>query len=219
MNISHYIINDISIQPIDQKIKEFKKLFNNLTYNYIPIEKDGIFTGCIAENDVRCYDNDKDLKEFEYSLETFFVRENDNWLDVLEAFTKNNTNLMPVLSNKDNKYLGYLEIGDILSFFSETPFMDSPGAIIVVEKGMKDYSFSEICQIVESNEGKVLGTFVSNLTNDVAQITVKVGLLGLNEIIQTFRRYSYKVMSAHQEDVFLKNLKERSDYLDKYLNI
>ena len=40
-------------------------------------------------------------------------------------------------------------------FFDETPFMDSPGAIVVVEKGLKDYSFSEISQIIESNEGKV----------------------------------------------------------------
>ncbi|HIO26614.1 MAG TPA: CBS domain-containing protein, partial [Flavobacteriaceae bacterium] len=168
---------------------------------------------------VRCFDKNKPLSDYEYSLETFFVRESDNWLDILESFTKNNTNLMPVLADEDNKYLGYLEISDVLAFLSETPFMDSPGAIVVVEKGLKDYSFSEISQIIESNEGKVLGAFISNINNDVAEITIKIGLLGLNEIIQTFRRYSYKVVSTHQEDVFLKNLKERSDYLDKYLNI
>ena len=219
MNITHYIINDVSIQSTQQNIEEFKKLFNELTYSHIPVERNGIFAGCIAENDVRCFDKNKPLSDYDYSLETFFVREDDNWLDILESFTKNNTNLMPVLANADNSYLGYLEISDVLAFFSETPFMDSPGAIVVVEKGLKDYSFSEISQIVESNDGKVLGAFVSNMKNDVAEITVKIGLLGLNEIIQTFRRYSYKVLSAHQEDVFLKNLKDRSDYLDKYLNI
>ncbi|HIB37900.1 CBS domain-containing protein [Mesonia sp.] len=219
MNITHYIINDVSIQSTEQNIEEFKKLFNELTYSHIPVERNGIFVGCIAENDVRCFDKNKPLSDYEYSLETFFVRESDNWLDILESFTKNNTNLMPVLADEDNKYLGYLEISDVLAFLSETPFMDSPGAIVVVEKGLKDYSFSEISQIIESNEGKVLGAFISNINNDVAEITIKIGLLGLNEIIQTFRRYSYKVVSTHQEDVFLKNLKERSDYLDKYLNI
>jgi len=219
MNISEYIINDVSIQSVEEKVDGFKKLFNELTYSHIPIEKDGVFVGCIAENDVRCFEKNKALLDYEYSLETFFVRENDNWLDILESFTKNNTNLMPVLSDTDNKYLGYLEISDVLSFFSETTFMDSPGAIVIVEKGLKDYSFSEISQIVESNEGRMLGAFISNVNNDVAEITLKIGLLGLNEIIQTFRRYGYKVVSAHQEDVFLKNLKERSDYLDKYLNI
>ncbi|MBW2962413.1 CBS domain-containing protein [Mesonia aestuariivivens] len=219
MNITHYIINDVAIQSVTEKIETLKKLFNELTYTHIPISKNGIFMGCIAENDVRCFENNKPLTEYEYSLETFFVRETDNWLDVLETFTNNNTNLMPVLSTEENNYLGYLEISDVLSYFSETPFMDSPGAIVVVEKGLKDYAFSELCQIVESNEGRLLGAFVSNIDNDIAQITIKIGLLGLNEIIQTFRRYSYKVVSTHQEDVFLKNLKERSDYLDKYLNI
>jgi hypothetical protein len=38
----------------------------------------------------------------------------------------------------------------------------------------------------------------------------------MNEIIQTFRRYNYEIISEHQS---INNLKERSDYLDKYLNI
>jgi serine phosphatase RsbU (regulator of sigma subunit) len=46
-----------------------------------------------------------------------------------------------------------------------------------------------------------------------------LGISFLNEIIQTFRRYNYEIISDHQEDSYLLNLKERSDYLDKYLNI
>ncbi|HIO27756.1 MAG TPA: acetoin utilization protein acuB, partial [Flavobacteriaceae bacterium] len=53
MNITHYIINDVSIQSTEQNIEEFKKLFNELTYSHIPVERNGIFVGCIAENDVR----------------------------------------------------------------------------------------------------------------------------------------------------------------------
>lgn len=219
MNINDYIINDIEIQSVSQKIKDLKKLFNELTYSHIPVEKNGAFIGCISENDVRCFENDGKLEDYQYSLEHFSVRETNNWLDILESFAANNTNLMPVISEEESKYLGYIELGDILMYLGETPFMDSPGAIVVIERGLKDYSFSEISQIIESNDGRMLGAFVSKINNDVAEITIKVGLLGLNEIIQTFRRYSYKIVSAHQEDVFLKNLKERSDYLNKYLNI
>ncbi|MES2486331.1 MAG: acetoin utilization protein acuB, partial [Bacteroidota bacterium] len=42
---------------------------------------------------------------------------------------------------------------------------------------------------------------------------------GLSEIIQTFRRYNYDIITEHQEDAYLNTLKDRSDYLDKYLNI
>jgi hypothetical protein len=89
----------------------------------------------------------------------------------------------------------------------------------VIEKGINDYSFSEISQIVESNNGKLLGAFISKMKPDLVQVTLKIGSTGLNEIIQTFRRYSYVIVSGHEEDSYLESLKERSDYLNKYLNI
>jgi hypothetical protein len=37
------------------------------------------------------------------------------------------------------------------------PHLQEPGGIIVVRKGVLDYSMSQITQIVESNNGKLLG--------------------------------------------------------------
>jgi hypothetical protein len=31
--------------------------------------------------------------------------------------------------------------------------------------------------------------------------------------------YNYEIISEHYEDDYINNLKERSDYLDKYLNM
>ena len=84
---------------------------------------------------------------------------------------------------------------------------------------MQDYSFSEISQIVESNDAKILGAFVSKMESDVVQITLKIGNSGLNDVIQTFRRYNYNIVSGHEEDTYIESLKERSEYLRKYLDI
>ena len=140
------------------------------------------------------------------------------WLDVLEVFAKNHTNLVPVL-DENNQYKGYYEIEDIIKFFHETPFLKEQGGIIIVQKGILDYSMSQVAQIVESNNGKLLGLFVSEANTENVQITIKISLGGMNDIIQTFRRYNYEIISEHQEDNYINNLKERSDYLDKYLNI
>ena len=78
---------------------------------------------------------------------------------------------------------------------------------------------SQIAQIVESNNGRLLGSFISEANLEKVQITLKISLGGLSEIIQTFRRYNYDIISEHQEDAYLNTLKDRSDYLDKYLNI
>jgi predicted transcriptional regulator len=219
MLLSNYIIKDIEIQSVNQPIKNLKKLFNELTYTHVPVEKDGVFIGSISENDLRCFDNEKTLEDYQYALERFFVRDTENWLEVLKNFSVNNANLMPVLEDKSNKYLGYLELGDIMSFFNETPFLNESGAILVVEKNFTEYSFSEISQIIESSNNKLLGAFVSKIENDVAEITIKTNISGVNDVIQTLRRYGYNILSSHEEDTYTKNLQERSDYLNKYLNI
>jgi hypothetical protein len=218
MWLQQYIINDIKPVNINAKIGDLKLLFNGLTFSHVPIENEGIYLGCISENDANCFESDLVIKDCNYAFEGFYVRNNTNWLDVLETFAKNSCNIMPVL-NEHNAYLGYYELNDIISLFSETPFFAEPGSILIVEKGIHDYSFSEISQIVESNNGRILGTFVSKIESDVVQITLKIGNTGLNDIIHSFRRYSYNILLGHEQDTYNENLKERSEYLKKYLNI
>ena len=212
------IINDIKPFDVSSKLREVQAVFNQLTYTHIPVKKNEVYLGCISETDAYCIDGSKLLEDVLVAIEPFFVRESTNWLDILEAFALNKCNIIPVL-NSENKYLGYYELGDIMSLFNNTPFLNEAGGIIVVEKGIRDYSFSEICQIVESNDSRVLGVFVSKIENDILQATIKIGHTGMNAIVQTFRRYGYNVVSSHDEDKFIDNLKDRSNYLDKYLNM
>ena len=219
MKLSELIINDI--KPLDNtsKIGDLQELFNQLTFSHIPVKNDhGAYIGCFSEADAHCFDRDKSTSEYLYSLEDFYVRDTTVWLDVLEAFAANSSNIMPIL-NTQNEYLGYYELNDVISLFSESPFFSEAGGILVIEKGINDYSFSEISQIVESNDGKLLGAFISKMNNDLIQVTLKIGNIGLNEIIQTFRRYSYNIISGHEDDGYIETLKERSDYLKRYLNM
>lgn len=93
---------------------------------------------------------------------------------------------MPVL-DAQNRYLGYYELKDMMTYFNHTPFLSEEGIIMVLEKGIFDYSFSEISQIVESNDGKVLGAFISKFNQDMVQLSLKVGGdIGLNALLQSF---------------------------------
>ena len=60
---------------------------------------------------------------------------------------------------------------------------------------------------------------MSKIEGDLATITLKISTTSLNEIIQSFRRYSYNIVSGHEDDSYLETLKRRSQYLDKYLNM
>jgi CBS domain-containing protein len=216
--ITNYITNDFKAIDSQETIVAAQDFLIDLSFSHFPIVEEGIYIGSIAADDLETFDADKKVGDYKYTLEHFFARTNMIWLDVLEVFANNQTNIVPVLDEMNN-YVGYYEIGDIMKFFHETPFLKEAGGIIIVKKGILDYSMSQITQIVESNNGKLLGLFVSDSDIESIEITLKISLGAMNEIIQTFRRYNYEIVSEHQEDNYINNLKERSDYLDKYLNI
>lgn len=218
MQLENLIINDLSPVNINDTIGDVKMMFNQLTYSHIPIKDGEVYVGCISETDAHCFEANKVLADINYSLEGFYVRNTANWLDVLETFAQNDSNVMPVL-DINNNYLGYYELNDIIHLFNETPFFSESGGIIIVEKGFFDYSFSEVCQIVESNNSKIYGALISKIENDKVQITVKIGNAALNDVLQSFRRYGYSIVSGIEEDTYVENLKERSDYLKKYLDL
>ena len=216
--IANYITNDFKAIDSQDSIAVVQEFFDELTFSHFPVVEEGIYIGSIASDDIETFDSLKKVFDYRYSLEGFFARENMIWLDVLEVFAKNHSNLVPVL-NENNNYLGYYEIRDIMNFFHETPFLQESGGIILVKKKTLNYSMGEITQIIESNNGKILGLFVSKSDSEFTEVTIKISLGVMNEIIQSFRRYDYEIISEHFEDNYINTLKERSDYLDKYLNI
>ncbi len=217
MNLERLIINDITPVQMHKKIASIQQLFNNLVCSHVPVFKKEVFIGCMSENDLRCFDPEKTIEAYQYAVEFFSVNNTDNWLDVLAAFAQHETNIMPVL--KEDRYIGYYELKDIINLLDQTPFFYESGAVIVVKKAIEKYSFSEVIQIVESNNAKALGAFVSKKDADFIDVTLKITNTNLSEIMQSFRRYEYSIVSGVKEDVYLKDLKERSAYLKKYLNI
>ena len=217
-NLTSYINNEIKPLKHTQTIANAQDLFLDIPYTHFPVTEEGIYMGCISKENAELLNSEALINDSRFNFDRFFVRENMIWLDVLEIFAKNDSNIIPVLDTK-HTYLGYYELEDVIRFLHETPFLKEEGGIIVVEKEIDKFSMSQVAQIIESNNAKILGIFISNVVGNKVEITIKISQSGINDIIQTFRRYEYEIISEHQEDSYLNSLKERSEYLDKYLNI
>lgn len=218
MHIQDHIVSNIPVFEVGDSLLEVISFFRDNPFSHVAIIENGTYLGVLDENDLEPFEEDKKVEHHRYDLETFFVRKDTNWLDVLETFARHHANLVPVL-DEEGRMEGYYDLTDIVNVFIDTPFFTEPGGIIVLAKGIKDYSFSEIAQIVESNNTKLIGGFITDSKNDVIQITIKIASANLNEIIQTFRRYNYNILFGNNDDQFLEDLKERSNYLDKYLSV
>jgi len=218
MQMQQHIINTIPVFEVGDSLKEVIHFFTHSTYSHVAITEDGMFMGLLGEADLDTFQETSLIEEFRYQLEVFSVAPEATWLDVLEVFSRNEANLLPVVNN-ENRVLGYYDLNDVVDLFTDMPFFTEPGAILIVSKPLRDYSFSEIAQIVEGNNTRLLGAFITTIENETAQITLKIGDSNINEVLQTFRRYHYQVLSGSIDDKFLEELRQRSDYLDKYLNV
>ena len=219
MNITDYILNEIKPLSLKSSVKSAKKLFDNFPITHFAVVEKNKILGCFAQDDIQTIENKSDeLVGYTHLLNSFFADEKATVLELLKIFADNDTTIIPVI-NKEKKYIGYYDLCDVLDVFSTSPFMIEDSETLIIEKLESDYSFSEVSQIVESNDGKLLGLYISEKQQDVVQVTLKVITEDIHEIMHTFRRYDYKIISTHENDVYLEDLKNRSDYLQKYLEM
>ncbi|PCE63598.1 CBS domain-containing protein [Sediminicola luteus] len=218
MQLQAHLITTLPVFGLEDSIADIIEFFSTTTYSHVAVANEEGLLGLLAEDDLEAYKECKVVADYQYSMEAFFVKRETSWFDVMEEFSRNEANLLPVLDGQ-RKVLGYYDLSDVVSMFIDTPFFTEPGSIVVLAKGVKDYSFSEISQIVEGNNTRLLGGFVSEFRNDVVHITLKLGADNYNEVLQTFRRYGYSIEFGNDDDKFIESLKERSNYLSKYLNV
>ncbi|WP_299046360.1 CBS domain-containing protein [uncultured Polaribacter sp.] len=219
MNITDYILEEIKPLHLENSVKKAKKVFKNYPITHFPVVENNKLLGNFAEEDIQTIEEKENtLVIYGDLLHSFFADEKATVLELLKIFADNDTNIIPIL-NDVKEYMGYLDLRDVLDVFSTSPFMIDEGETLIVEKLINDYSMSQVTQIVESNNGKLLGLYISEKTHETVQITLKIISEEINEIMHTFRRYDYKIISIHENDIYLEDLKNRSEYLQKYLEM
>ena len=124
--ITDYINNDYKPLQVDDSIGSVQDFFAEATFTHFPVVEERIYVGSINAEDAETYDFDKKISDYRFNLEGFFVRTTMVWLDVLEIFAQNQSNILPVLT-PENEYVGYYEIQDIIRFFNDTPFLKENG--------------------------------------------------------------------------------------------
>ncbi len=83
-----------------------------------------------------------------------------------------------------------------------------------------DYSLSEIAQIIESNDARVLSMYItSRIDSTTMEVILKVNKQDISGIMNTFNRYNYTIKASYGEEEDPGDLKDRYDSLMNYLNV
>jgi acetoin utilization protein AcuB len=189
--------------------------------SHLPIVNNVDFLGLISDKDI--YDHnmaEEPIGNHQLSLFSPYVIFDQHIYEVLELASELQLSVIPVLDH-ENKYLGVITLTDLLHYFADFSALKQPGGIIVLDLNANDYSLSQIAQIVESNDAKILSMYITSPENSTKmEVTLKINRKDLTSILQTFIRYDYIIKASFTDENDLNSLYEnRYDSFMKYLSI
>lgn len=188
--------------------------------SHLPVLKNGNYVGLISESDILDQmDMKKTLDELFQHLPRPSVLESDHIYQVLAIIAEFKLSLIPVLNDQE-KYLGCTSVHNLMTLIANTGSIKGVGGILVLEMAETDYSMAQIGQIVESNDARILSSYImSSPESTNIEVTLKINKINLDRIIRTFERYDYTIKASFQKSEFEDDLKYRYDVLMNYLNL
>ena len=127
--------------------------------------------------------------------------------------------VLPVLDNSE-QYLGCTSVFRLMNLIANTASIKEVGGIVVLEMNQIDYSLAQIAQIVESENAKILSSFIMTSSDSTKiEVTLKISEIDLSRIIRSFERYDMVVKASFQRSKDDDDLQFRYDALINYLNI
>ncbi len=188
--------------------------------SHLPIVNNVEYLGLISEDDIYVSNNfDQALGNHQLSLSSSFVTSEQHVFEVLTLIAEQKLSIVPVLDKK-NRYLGSITAQNLIENLANVFSVNQPGGLIILEMSEKDYSLSEISQIIESNNGKVLSlNITSNVNSSFIEVAIKLNVKEIKAIVQTFNRYNYNIKASFTESDDFDDLKDRYDSLMNFLEI
>lgn len=189
--------------------------------SHLPIVNNQDFLGLISDSDI--YDMNQPEEPIGNHVLTLlkpYVTTEQHLFEVIGIASRLKLTVVPVLDEK-NHFKGVITTNDLVRYLAGISSMDQPGGIIVLEMTDRDYSLSQIAQIVESNNVKVLSMYITSPPESTRlEVTIKVNTNDLVSVIRTFERYNYDVKTwVTSDDSMDRFYSERFDLFMKYLNI
>jgi len=169
--------------------------------SHLPVIDGNKFLGIISEEDLLdTKDENATILESKIPLLSVFVYQYQHIYEVMKFMSDNSLTVIPILDKKDN-YIGSTTLSHLMLSTTNITSVKEPGGIIILRISEKGYSLAEIAQIVESNNARILSSFITSAPDSTEmEVTLKVNRTDLGAILQTFDRYSYTIVESYQKE-------------------
>ncbi len=219
--IAKELINDSypPLKPTDSGLKALKWM-EEFHLEHLPLVDGVNYQGLASEEDIlRSSTLDLPLGNQHIPLIKPFVRFNQPIFQVVKLISRKKLTVVPVLDEADH-YIGLITVADVLRHYADSGIFEDALGVIVLELPAKNYTMSEIAHIIESEDGKILSSYVTpNAENESIDLTLRINRQDLTRIISSFTRHGYFVKEHYHQSEFIDDIKSRYDTLMNYLGI
>lgn len=128
--------------------------------------------------------------------------------------------LLPVV-NEEWEFEGIIRKQQVLESLGQMLNLTEYGSVITVELNRRDFTLSEIVQLIESEGGRILGITVEtpNAEKTAYEISIKLNLQDVSRVASALRRYGYTILTEAESESYNVDLETRADELLKYLDM
>ncbi|MDP3431508.1 MAG: CBS domain-containing protein, partial [Bacteroidota bacterium] len=186
-NLLSEVVPSLRLTDSGQKALNWMEIFR---ISHLPVVDGKKLIGLISDKII--YDlniTDKPVGDFVEHLLTPHIHTNQHIYEVFSAISVLKISAVPVL-DLHHEYCGVITVFELAQKFADLVAVREPGGVIVLELNSIDYSLSQIAQIVEGNDAKILSFYVSQEEDSkMMDVTLKINIVDLSSIIQTFVRY------------------------------
>ena len=213
-------IPTVTLDEIGSKILTLMEIFR---ISHLPVVVGKEYLGVVSDKDIY------DAENFDEKIERYIspilmqphVHADQHIFEVVGVALGCGVSIVPVLG-EDHSYLGSITRNDLAFKLTELFSSNEPGGIIVLELTEINYSLSQISQIIEGNEARILSLYTHkpSPSSKELNVTIKVNVVELSGIIQTFTRYDYLIKAIYMDQSQIKNFfDDRYDQFMRYINI
>ena len=148
------------------------------------------------------------------------LNQRNHFVDAIRILGQTKLPVVPVVDDS-LMYQGAVSATSIMEFLYNSGSIDDRGTTIMVEMNPRDYTMTEISRLIESEQAKILSSFVySDQRSELLQLSLKLNVMDASHIVATLERFGYKVfdfsLSTEQQ---IDQLKDRIDSFLAYLQI
>lgn len=214
------ITEEIPPLKLTDKGKKALAWMDEFKVSHLPVIKGVNYLGLISEAEILDMNApDEGIGKSNPELIRYSISEEQHLFEVIKAISSFNLSVIPVLGI-DGNYKGTIPLKHLMKVVSHLSIISELGATVVLEFNALDYSLAEVARIVESENAKILGSFVTSLPSSTKiELTLKINTQNISAIIQAFERFNYTISASFDQGDYSEGLKDRFDSLMNYLNI